>query len=158
MDSAKPFRRRYCLLGPSKVCIRSSSSQERYGGWEWSVVAYSGLHVSMIALFLTFLSWPEVLNSRPLHCSNSLVGSSQKKVANANFSETCEALGVIFDLSASDRYVCKVSNTASTLGRFLVKYSACGKQGSLCKRKLRSCVEGCNLRNHKSMDALARGA
>ena len=31
------------------------------------------------------------------------------------FSETCEALGVIFDLSASDRYVCKVSNIIQPL-------------------------------------------
>jgi hypothetical protein len=29
------------------------------------------------------------------------------------FGETCEALGVIFDLSSADRYVCKVSNTTS---------------------------------------------
>ena len=29
------------------------------------------------------------------------------------FGETCEALGVIFDLSSSDQFICKVSNTAS---------------------------------------------
>ena len=31
------------------------------------------------------------------------------------FSSSCEALGVIFDLSESNNYICKVSNTASRI-------------------------------------------
>jgi hypothetical protein len=71
-------------LGPSKVCIRFSGSQEPFGGWASLDVAYFGLLSSMTISCLAHHLFLETQNFQQLHCSNSWDEFSQKKAGSAN--------------------------------------------------------------------------
>lgn len=85
------------------------------GSWELLDVACSGPPSLTTTLSSPLTAWSEVLNFQLLACSSCLDGSSQKKVASVSPLTPLvrHCMGVVFDLSDSAAFKCKVSNTMS---------------------------------------------
>ena len=159
MGLGKSFRHKFCLSGPSKACTRFSGSQELSGGWESSDVACFGHHFSMTTLSSAPLHWPVVQNYQRRHFSNSLVGSSQKKVANVCLLEKHVKLLALYSTSHLQiSSFAKFQTQHLELKKFLAKFSACWIQVFSCRQRRRKYVAECSLQNPRFMGEQGRGA